>query len=362
MNLSNDTYIPALSWRMAEYQALFRLSNGVKSSVVPLISVPEIGFDFEKWAPTHTLQEHLEKFVGSYPKKWGEHFAWIRLHQEIEERQADDGRHVFDFIFDGLRVQDAKAIPALSLAANDKSIRATNRTVCLDRRGIGIIIRLEDIMAEPTDDIRRLSQELGVGTEETDLIIDLGSPNYEPYEGFASALIKSVGRMRDIAEYRSLIIVGTSIPKSFRFIARGTDEIPRHDWLFYRSLLGVLPDSFRHPLYGDYTIVHPASEARDMRMLKPAGKLVYATPNSWRTRKGGAFRDDREQMHSHCAEIIHDAAFQYKGSQYSYGDEYIASCASHAEGPSNLSRWKQVGINHHITLTVQELANFAVES
>jgi hypothetical protein len=37
-----------------------------------------------------------------------------------------------------------------------------------------------------------------------------------------------------------------------------------------------------------------------MRLLNPAGKIVYTTENTWLVPKGSSFRDNREQMIAHC--------------------------------------------------------------
>ena len=124
-----------------------------------------------------------------------------------------------------------------------------------------------------------------------------------------------------------------------------------------RVLLGRMPTGMRQPNYGDFTIVHPEFKALDMRMIKAAGKLVYTTPGAWEVRKGGAFNNNRAQMHGHCASIV--ASGKFKGAGYSSGDDYIAKCAVREEGPSNQTRWKEVAINHHITYILNELATSA---
>ena len=51
MILSNRIYVPALCCRMAEYQALMRLSPVIKDRVVSLIRILEVEFDFDLWIP-----------------------------------------------------------------------------------------------------------------------------------------------------------------------------------------------------------------------------------------------------------------------------------------------------------------------
>jgi hypothetical protein len=186
------------------------------------------------------------------------------------------------------------------------------------------------------------------------LVIDLGAPSFEPYVVFADALIAAMHRLGELGDFRNTILIGTAFPETFRDIAKGEDEIPRHDWIFYRALMAKMPQGMRRPNFGDYTIVHPDFTPVDMRTIKPAGKIVYTTPLSWEVRKGGAFRDNPEQMHGHCASIVSSGKF--KGAGYSSGDDYIAKCAVRKEGPSNKTRWKEVAINHHITHVLDDLA------
>jgi Beta protein len=116
----------------------------------------------------------------------------------------------------------------------------------------------------------------------------------------------------------------------------------------------------RTPNYGDYTIVHPEFTPRDMRLIKSGGKIVYTAHDEWIVRKGGAFRDDPSQMHGHCADII--ASGKFRGAGFSEGDNYIEKCAKQAVGPSTLTRWKEIGINHHIMHVLEDLSKHAASA
>lgn len=363
MILSKDMYVPVLRWRLGEYQAILRLEPDIKDRIIPLICIPEVEFDFESYQPKKTVQEHVEPFLRRYREKWGIRPAWISLNKDIAVGRMDDGRHVFDFIFDGIRPLGTCAVPALSLASDSDTLAAAARAIARDGRGVGLLVRLEDLMKRHIRaKIVNLCRALSVSLQETDLIIDLRAPNFLPYNTFATAMIVALRRVGDLTVYRNLVLASTAIPDSFKDVAKDSDEIPRHDWLFYQALLRALPRDMRRPVYGDYTIVHPDFVALDMRKIKAAGKVIYTTAETWATRKGGAFRDDREQMHTHCDAIVTETEFQFRGASFSFGDRYIARCAIRQETPSNLSRWKEVAINHHITVVVDDLAKFGVAS
>lgn len=361
MILASNMYVPSLRWRQGEYQALLRLTNPVKDRIVPFITIPEIGFDFEEWQPKKSVQEHVHPFAARYSAKWGTRPAWITVHESIVDKPMDDGRDIFTYVFDELRAYESNAVPAVPLGANKGTVRAIRAIVRKESQGVAISLRLEDLMKpDPRARVQALASALGAELSDSDVIVDLGAPNFEPYAAFTGALIVALRKMGDLASFRNLALIGTAIPETFKDIAKGADEIPRHDWMFYQTLMAKLPQDMRRPNFGDYTIVHPNFTPVDMRKIKSAGKVVYTTPRSWLVRKGGAFRDNPAQMHDHCTAIV--ASGSFKGAKFSSGDLYIERCASRLERPSNQTKWKYVAINHHITHVLDDLAKFGAAS
>lgn len=357
MILASDMYVPALRWRQGEYQALFRLINQVKNRIVPFITIPQVEFDFELQQAKKSVHEHVLPFPSRYKSKWGKRPAWIGVHREIVQETMENGKAIFTYVFEELRRSGAKAVPAVQLNDDASTIRAVKAIVKRDSRGVAISVRLEDLMKANLDaEVQNLASKLGAELSDTDLIVDLGAPNFEPYETFSGALIVALRKLGDLHVYRNLVLIGTAIPKTFRHIAKGSDDIPRHDWLFYQTLIANLPDEMRRPNFGDYTVVHPEFAPVDMRKIKAAGKLIYTTPSFWAVLKGGAFRDNPEQMHGLCAELVGRDIF--RGPNYSSGDSYIAKCAVHQVSHSNQTKWKEVAINHHITHALDDLATF----
>lgn len=355
MILTKDMYVPALRWRQGEYQALARLAAAAKDRTVPYVTIPEVEFDFELWQPKKTVHEHVHPFAARFNAKWGQRPAWVGVHPSISGEPMGDGRDIFTYVFDALRELQANAMPAVPLDASPSMVASVAGIVATDGLGAAIGVRLEDLMKpDARTRIEALTASLGLSLDEVDLVIDLGAPNFEPYNAFAGALIAAMQKLGDLHAFRNFVVIGTAIPETFKDVAKGADQLPRHDWLFYQTLLGKLPPGMRRPNFGDYTIVHPEFKALDMRMIKAAGKLVYTTPADWEVRKGGAFNDNRAQMHGHCASIV--ASGKFKGAGYSSGDDYIAKCAVHKEGPSNQTRWKEVAINHHITHVLDDLS------
>lgn len=361
MILEPDMFVPSLGWRMGEYQALTALSASAKSRIVPLITIPPIEFDFDSRAPKKSPHEHLFPFPSRLESKWGMLPCWIDIDPSLRSKTMNDGTSSYQYIFGSVRAFSAHSMPIVSMEMDENILDELRIIIGIDQRGAGIRVRLEDIMALTfSETVAAILQLLDVSFSETDLIVDLEAPNYKPYESFASALVSALKVISNLSSYRNLVIVGTAIPDSLANVGKKGASLTRHDWLFYKELINTLPDSMRRPVYGDYTIVHPSFVARDMRLLKPAGKVVYAKDGAWAVYKGGAFQDDPEQMHEHCKSIVKSSDF--KGCSYSYGDNYIADCAKMKKGASNLSQWKKIAINHHIMVVLEDLSNLNDES
>lgn len=357
MILTENMYVPALRWRQGEYQAVSRLAAAAKDRIAPYITIPEIEFDFEEWRPKKTVQEHVHPFAARFRVKWGERFAWVGVHPSIADNVMDDGRNVFSYVFTALRSFNANCIPAIPLDASPSIISAVQGVVSLDQQGAALSVRLEDLM-KPNARMRIEGAGISIGLQpsEIDLVLDLGAPNFEPYAAFSGAMVAALNRLGNLNDFRNLIVLCTAIPETFKDVAKGADTLVRHDWLFYKTLIGRISPHLRRPNFGDYTIVHPNFTPVDMRMIKSAGKLIYTVDGCWEVRKGGAFRDNPEQMYDHCANIV--ASGLFKGAGYSAGDDYISKCAIRAESYSNQTRWKDVAINHHITHVLDDLAMF----
>lgn len=355
MKLPPDAYCPALGWRQGEYQALLRLADGIKDRIYPIIIVPPIEYDFEERRPKRTVAAHIEPFARRLSKKWHGRFAWVGIHPELERSGLSESIHATERIFSNLRAANAIVAPVCNLS--DTALVSTQAAIIAeDRRGCAIRATLEDFM-RPTfsTQVTDMTHSLGVAENEVDFVLDLLTPAYEPYGVFAKILSGKLKDTRIVQKARNFVLLGSAIPSSFKDISVPGGEVIRHDWLFYLELLKQLPAGTRRPIFGDYTTVPPGFVVLDMRKIKVSGKVVYADQNKWLIRKGGAFRLNPEQMHGHCEAIVGSAAFA--GDSYCDGDDYIAKCARREEGPSTLTRWKQVGINHHITLTADQISN-----
>ena len=96
-------YVPCLRWRLAERQALAALTDKAEISVVPLITIPDLEFDFEDGTPKKTVGEHVGTFPKRYKEKWKTRKAWIDADFNIQTELMPDGRPIFSYVVAEIR-------------------------------------------------------------------------------------------------------------------------------------------------------------------------------------------------------------------------------------------------------------------
>ena len=256
--------------------------------------------------------------------------------------------------FSELRNYGCKGIPVTTLERENAYNDQVKVIVDDDSRGFCLRVTLAQVMAPDFNtSVMDLCELIGIDLEAVDIVLDLEEPdNFEPYAVFSNLIITAISRINNLVKYRSFVLSGMSL-KMHEVVKPGA-EVPRHEWILYKLILGGL-NGMRVPAYGDYTIETPKFASLDMRMMRPAGKIVYTCDDTWLIPKGGAFRGSEHQMVDHCNAIV--ASGKYAGPTFSLGDKRIEDTSSGAEGCGNLSTWKQVGVNHHIETVISQLAN-----
>ncbi|MBE0472117.1 MAG: beta family protein [Methyloprofundus sp.] len=356
MTESAFIYMPILKWRLGEYQALMRLNPNIKDAILPLIIVPPVEYDFEDQCPKKTVQEHISPFAERLNDKWGTGRVLIDFHDTLEENTVSDGVLVIDYVFDGLRLKSLNAVPVINiLLSGNLYLNAVKRIVSMDKNGVAFRVKFNQLMSPGLDEaIQEIIKFLNLEYQCVDLVIDLEVPrSFEPYLDFAKALSHAINKISKLNDFRSFVVAGTSLNLSE--IKKPGAEVVRHEWLLYKQLVNELA-LWRKPVFGDYAIEHPDFISLDMRFINPAGKIVYTTENTWLVPKGKSFRENRDQMISHCETIINSGHFCQK--EYSAGDKRIYDTFHKLEGTGNQTTWKEVGVSHHLTLVVNQAAKF----
>jgi hypothetical protein len=358
MSFGHCHYVPSLRWKQGEYKAVSLLSTGARELITPLIEVPEKGFDFETWTFKKTIDQHLAPVAKRVMSTWQNRTCFVDLNLVPPADRMKGGAHPVRYVFEQLGLQGCSAIPVTGLARDADYKLAVLQTAGKDKRGICIRISIEEAAGPSLKGSLTGLLGKGISVKDCDLILDLGSPNFLPLEGFAKVIEALIRHLPDLDAWRTFTLIGTSFPANMGEIRADQVTLPRYEWLLYkmvsRSLIGA---GIRVPTFGDYGINHPEVIQKDMRLLKPAGTIRYACDDAWLIIKGPNVRDyGYGQYVGHCKKVISSPS--YFGPSFSQGDKYISDCANGSANTGNLSTWRWVGTNHHLEKVAKDLANF----
>ena len=346
-----------MKWRQGEYQALLRLDQKIKKNLYPLFVIPPVEYDFEEQKQKKTAEQHVEKLAKRYKEKWGGQPSLIDIDTSLHLDNVKDGRTIPEFIFDELHSQKGHFSPVIQLNYDKSYLNAVKKSWQECSYGIGLRISLDEL-ADSTNytKIQQVLSYINCTPTNIDLIIDFKKgAEYKPTENVTLMLSILLGLLPNISEYKSIYIVGTSL--ELDIVKKPGTEQERNDWIFYKSLHSVVKTDFPNLGFGDYTIETPVFSSLDMRMMKPAAKLVYSYEDKWIIYKGSSFRDNPSQMKDLCTQLISSPQKYFYGKSYSKGDEKIYDCSKEKCGNGNLSTWKEGAVSHHLTLAVHQIAN-----
>lgn len=351
-------YVPVLKWRQGEYQALLRLDATRRKHVVPLIEVTRPEFDFAEGKVKKTLDAQLEPFAQRLKAKWGTQPAFLDTSLLEPKARMSDGTHPLTYLMTGARQVGGQLTPVTGLERDLAHYNAVATAAMIDGFGIAVRCSLDEIAAPDFPKaVSALSKSLTCDLSDVDLIIDLAAKNFDPLNDLADLV---VGLLQSDPIYnlvRSLILIGTSFPASMADIKGPSQTIPRSEWLLYKTVVAKLPTGFGPPTFGDYAISSADIPKVDMRVLKPAASVRYAIDDAWLITKGSNVRDNGfEQFRDRCGDVVSSGHVFPVG--YSAGSDYVRGCHANTEKTGNLTTWRWVGTNHHITKVVDDLASF----
>lgn len=352
---SDYRYVPILRAKKGEFSALGCLSPAVKERITPLIEVQEMSDPDER-----SLEQHFARIALELARNWGAELEFF-IEDEVTPDAATtaSGSHPLVVLFGELNGRSLKATPVTGLARTAAYQMATASIASAAGR---LCIRLEpDDFAQPstlTSRIDALLAAMSLNAADTDLIVDFGSlpPNHGT---MGLAITAALSAVPYITDWRSFTVAMTSFPLQLSSHVRtnSTGRVPRSGWLLYGQLLGGA--LARLPDYGDYGVDNPDT----VLDLSPAlmgytmtASIRYSAEECWLIVRGSRLRDNGyDQYHDLAALIM--AEPEYKGASFSWGDHYIDQCSRRLTGPGNQTTWRQVAVNHHITLVAEQLSN-----
>ena len=138
-------YMPLLKSRAGEFRALRSLTRSQRSQLLPLMDLVPPLWDFEKEAPTRSMDEHASLVSPHLWRSWGPDLPILLDGQNLDTDTAE--RNPLEQIIEGCRARGIQAIPVTGLDRSQEYQSAVRRSLTRDRRGSCIRLESEDLAA-----------------------------------------------------------------------------------------------------------------------------------------------------------------------------------------------------------------------
>ena len=375
--LSLKHYVPILKWKRAEQGALESLTNEHREWIVPLIELvmpkPKSLFKDKEKKIRKNREELFQESIMTFSSK--------RISEIPEEIikccRANPSYIDFSLIYTvDLKVasinkviknstkKGAKLIPVLNLSDSNEVKKAIRQVFSDHTKKICLRIvssELENIskLNVQLDDIL---QYFNTSRENIDLLIDLkeiknDSIQYRRYFNFSQTI-------KELSKWRNFIFACGSFPENLSECALDEPKlIPRTEWVNWLKI--QQGGSKRIPTFADYTVRNPIyNEA--LQFYHSSASIKYTLQSDWIILRGKAKKFEDYLANSFL--LVNDQRF--KGKDFSAGDKFIVEKAKYfpeymkkkkegknPKGTGSTVMWLESFINHHLMLTVFQLAN-----
>ncbi len=352
-------YVPILKGKEGEYAALAEIPAELRESMVPLIEVPAIPYDFSNDRPSKSLDAHLAAVPLKLRDAWQAPHAGIMLALDLvgEEERTDNGLNAYEYLLPELIKASVSVIPVVRTGMGAAARAAVAKHNQSTKTGVAVRLFLGDFDEDGDIDsvLEALLKDLHVSPVDVDIIIDLDTLSGEVSRDLMLAR-SAVNYVPRIQEWRRLVVAAASFPDDLSEVDASTStRLLRHEWTLWGALRRKPERLSRSDLvFADYGISSPRTKELDPRTMRMSASIRYTTTSGWLVVKGRNVRQHGfEQYYTLAAELVRQPEFC--GDRFSWGDSYIAQSASRSVGTGNATTWRKVGTNHHLVLVATAL-------
>jgi len=341
-------YFPILKAKVGELTAIKELSDEVRSSVLPILQLPEPNQPRNKpprVADSKYISERIKaikKSVKNMPFIFDT--SLIALEPELE-------RLIICYFF------NLDLYPLIDISQSGNIYQAclkhgySPKKICLKLSGHHISDINTPIL------LRQIIESLGC--EETDIILllDLEDISAVEINELAAPVSSFFTTINNEFNFNKIILGAGAFPSSLVGVVPWQYYYyQRRDWKLYKMVSRKVPDI----QFGDYAI-NTAAISNGPAFQGPSS-IRYTLEDNFVVVKGiltDPLGQPPSAQHIKLSRLIVQNE-AYKGLNFSWGDKHIHRCTQPLQpNTGNHSTWRAVGTSHHVTLVVEALSKLA---
>lgn len=349
-------YVPILKYKPAEITALNHLTVEQKKNVIPLFFIVH-QFDRARGADgqftrfdrprTTILQNAINDLRGfGSPVMLDISVLWESSEKNaVWEQVANNGGTLFG----------NDLVPVITTDDLATTNYSTTTKVFFVKQGVGIRLFKEDLTENIWDKIDSFIGDMGLKKAKVHLIFDYGetNPNELPH------ILSLLSDERAITSWQQVTIASGSFREDLGGLTVDTHKHPRDDWKLWKNV--VQQNSGDVPIgYGDYTIQFAVYKIPP-EVPNPSRSIKYAKDEYWLLLKGQtdtAEGSAQAEQYYGQLQILEDSG-ELNDAACCWGDNYIHSILQKKSKKNcgGFKEWVMAGINHHMSVTIGQLAS-----
>ncbi len=351
-------YVAAVQNKKGELDALRHASDETWKRMTPLVHFvgPKGRTDPLNVGTVRAWVSRVAAAVGSHPV----YLDVLRPGPTFIVETTDGTAPLLQVIYAAARKRGLRFVPVARAGGPRRHLDLVAEAAACDGHGAALRCAIRDIALPEGTTARAylegLLTSLGVDVEDADFLVDLGYIDSDVELDIAPTLQE----LEDIGSWRSVVVLGTSIPSMMGCIAEGTvGSLARREWELWRSLSEA--GLSRLPAFGDYGVQHPRPPEEGGGPGMRANIRYTAKDATLVARgQGAVIQEGAEQYRLLCEQLV--ARSEFAGADYSWGDAVISDCADSVQEPGSQSLWRGVGTSHHIQVVTDQLRQWQAGS
>jgi len=362
MNKLNH-YVPMMNLKQGELKAIKELAANALEKITPFFDVPRIAI--VSGERTNTLDGHINKTIANI-EKYCKDIPFILDYSLFDlQLRLENKMHPLKYLYDALFEKNIIFIPAIGLDRDEEYLKIL-KDFLHKTPSPQFCLRLQkddfDSIEETQQNIGQMLSFLNISADKCDLVIDFKCITENEVESFIDSL-SELNQLIAFVDFHSFVLAASGFPSDMSDIppdSHGT--VKRIEYDLWLAAINAAPLIGRKPKFGDYCIVNPDRPEIDSVKMRPGGKIRYTTSTTWEIFRGHNLKKGQKfSQYFELAKKVMGSSY-FLGGNFSWGDKYIAQCATEAKKTGNLPVWMQVDINHHLTLVGEQIANSGVFS
>lgn len=356
-------YLAIVKGKRGEFRAMAATSAAVQASTLPLV---EITPPTNRVVPLTPLGQVAQTVTDSAAAWAGGPIAFDLRVAGFSPATTPDP---WDTVLASARSLGLRALPTVSSA--DLPGRLAAAAAVAADRGAGAVIRVPWTQCIPAlastaaavaldGELDRLRTALALRGADMDVLVDFGDM-VGPLGSEPSDVLTVLGRLGSLNGWRSVAVGGTSMPAQLAKLGYGTFPMPRFEWdlwLQLRGLVATLPvgSRLREIAFADYAAAAAALPAGAGRTRHPSLRYTSGADVFVLRREAVAGEGLRGFRHLARQVSMGAAPPPFAGNSFSWADGHLRRIAQGTERPGGAELWRQLAVNHHLAVVVDQLA------